>query len=87
MKLHLNLRQNFNATFNKSPKPQEKPEKEIIIRTVMQTYDDKSQNENVHGLKRELEQWRTRYNFVVSENAILSRQNKELEIEVSLIKF
>ena len=53
----------------------------------MQTYDDKSQNENVHGLKRELEQWRTRYNFVVSENAILSRQNKELEIEVSLIKF
>ena len=53
----------------------------------MQTYDDKSQTENVHGLKRELEQWRTRYNFVVSENAILSRQNKELEIEVSLNRF
>ncbi len=52
----------------------------------MHTYDDKSQSENAHALKRELEQWRTRYNYVMNENATLSKQNKELESEVFVLK-
>ena len=44
--------------------------------------DERLQNDTIHSLKIEIEQWRTRYNYVLSENSILSRQKTELETEV-----
>ncbi len=63
----------------RSPSPVKKPEKEVIIRTVT-VYDDNGGSSE--AVKRECEQWKTRYNFVVSENTVLMNQNKEMEAEL-----
>lgn len=68
---------------NTSPQKQRavaEPEREIVIRTVHSRGDQNS--ESSQALKRELEQWRTRYNFVVSENSTLVKMNKDLKEEV-----
>ncbi len=41
---------------------------------------------NYHALRHELEQWKTRYNYVLSENSVLSRQKHDLEIEIERIR-
>ncbi len=46
------------------------------------TVKSNENNENIYSLKSELEQWKTRYNYVLSENSILNRQKNDLEIEV-----
>lgn len=38
------------------------------------------------SLKYQIEQWKTRYNYVLSENAILNRQKYDLDIEVARLK-
>lgn len=48
--------------------------------------DERLQNDTIYSLKNEIEQWRTRYNYVLSENSILSRQRSELEAEVIFLK-
>lgn len=35
--------------------------------------------ENLYGLRNEIEQWKTRYNYVLAENSLLKKQNSELE--------
>jgi len=47
--------------------------------------DDKIQAENAYNLKSEIEQWKTRYNYVLSENAVLIRQKNDSEVEVSIL--
>ena len=49
-------------------------------------FDERLQNDTVNSLKNEIEQWRNRYNYVLSENSILSRQKSELEAEVFNLK-
>lgn len=44
--------------------------------------DERLQSDAMNSLRIEIEQWRTRYNYVLSENSILSRQKSELEAEV-----
>jgi len=56
----------------------EKREKEVIVRTVTR-YEG---GESAEAVRRECEQWKTRYNFVVNENAVLANQNKEMEAEL-----
>lgn len=56
-------------------------DKEIIIRTV-HTYDPSMQSENAHALRQEVEQWRTRYNYVVNENLLLNKLKSDLEVEL-----
>ena len=48
----------------------------------MHSYDPNMQSENAHVLKQEVEQWRTRYNYVVNENMLLNKLKSELELEV-----
>jgi hypothetical protein len=55
--------------------------KEQIVKVV--TVKSNENNENIYSLKSEMEQWKTRYNYVLSENSILSRQKNDLEIEVN----
>lgn len=54
-----------------------------IIRTPSQK--TKSQIDTVFSLKSEMEQWKTRYNYVLSENAVLVREKNDLQVEVSLV--
>ena len=41
---------------------------------------------NFHALRHELEQWKTRYQYVLSENAVLNRQKYDLEIEIERMR-
>ena len=53
--------------------------------TIQNEANEKASGELIaanYALKNEIEQWRTRYNYVLSENAILSRQNGGLENQV-----
>ena len=52
-----------------------------FFRTIP-VFDERLQSDTVNGLKSEIEQWRNRYNYVLSENSLLSRQKSELEAEV-----
>ena len=52
----------------------------MIVRTV--TRYESGSDASVEAVKRECEQWKIRYNFVVNENAVLANQNKEMEAEL-----
>ncbi|CAF0743692.1 unnamed protein product [Brachionus calyciflorus] len=68
---------------SKSPKRIET--EKVIIKTV-QSKEDKINTENNYSLRTELEHWKTRYNYVLSENSILLRQKNDLEVEIARLK-
>ena len=51
------------------------------------TIPNDNQNEHLYHLKLEIEEWRTRYNYVLSEKSTLMKQKSELEAEVFVLFF
>jgi hypothetical protein len=45
-------------------------------------YKRKRGPETINSLKAEIDHWRKRYNYVLNEKAILSREKYDLEVEV-----
>ncbi len=64
-------------------KPRSKSPSNLKTQVVTLKVNSNETSESFYAIKSELEQWKTRYNYVLSENAILNRQRSDLEIEVS----
>jgi hypothetical protein len=84
-KLNFAIKYSLSSLLNfiQSPKKGSENDSKIIIRTVKS--DDDSSG-TYHSLRNELEQWKTRYSYVLSENAVLLRQKHDLEVELERLR-